>query len=73
MHIYKTCYSIHIDSILYSTLRINRRTHGGGCVLTDQQEWAVVEMVRARNDIQLSEIKQAIEKNDVILPMCVPS
>jgi hypothetical protein len=33
-------------------------------VLTDQQDWAVVEMVRARNDIWLSEIKQAIEEND---------
>ena len=31
-------------------------------MLTDQQEWAVV--VRARNDIRLSEIKQAIEEND---------
>ena len=33
-------------------------------MLTDQQEWAVVEIVRARNDIRLSEIKQAIEEND---------
>ncbi|CAB1341711.1 unnamed protein product [Coregonus sp. 'balchen'] len=47
-------------------LCIDRRPHGGGrgCVLTDQQEWAVVEMVRARNDIRLSEIKQTIEEND---------
>jgi hypothetical protein len=33
-------------------------------VLTDQQEWTVVEMVRARNDIRLSEIKQVIEEKD---------
>jgi hypothetical protein len=33
-------------------------------VLPDQKEWAVVEMVRARIDIRLSEIKQAIEEND---------
>ena len=33
-------------------------------MLTDEQECAVVEMVRARNDIQLSEKKQAIEEND---------
>lgn len=33
-------------------------------MLTDQQELAVVEMVRARNDIRLSEIKQAIEENN---------
>ncbi|XP_025755098.1 uncharacterized protein LOC109194839 [Oreochromis niloticus] len=46
--------------------RINRRQPGGGrpCVLTDQQELAVVEMVRARNDIRLSEIKQAIENSN---------
>ncbi|XP_039907039.1 uncharacterized protein LOC120745897 [Simochromis diagramma] len=46
--------------------RINRRQPGGGRprVLTDQQELAVVEMVRARNDIRLSEIKQAIENNN---------
>lgn len=47
-------------------LRINRRQPGGGRprVLTDQQELAVVEMVRARNDIRLSEIKQAIENSN---------
>ncbi|KAM9419872.1 uncharacterized protein ACWYII_022746 [Salvelinus alpinus] len=46
--------------------RTDRRPHGGGRgrVLTDQQEWAVVDMVRARNDIRLYEIKQAIEEND---------
>ncbi|XP_039670870.1 uncharacterized protein LOC120567855 [Perca fluviatilis] len=44
--------------------RINRKPHSGGRVLTDQQELAVVEMVRARNDIRLSEIKQEIENND---------
>jgi len=33
-------------------------------VLTCHKEWAVVEMVRARNDIRLSEIKQAIEENN---------
>ena len=33
-------------------------------MLTDQQELAVVEMVRARNDIRLSEIKQEIEENN---------
>jgi len=33
-------------------------------VLTDQQERAVVEMVRARTDIRLSEIKQKIEENN---------
>ena len=33
-------------------------------MLTDQQDWIVVEMVRARNDIQLPEIKQAIEANN---------
>ncbi|XP_034149524.1 uncharacterized protein LOC114839618 [Esox lucius] len=46
--------------------RINRKPHSGGRgrVLTDQQELAVVEMVRARNDIRLSEIKQAIEENN---------
>ncbi|KAL3973530.1 NF-kappa-B inhibitor-like protein 2 [Sarotherodon galilaeus] len=46
--------------------RINRRQPGGGRprVLTDQQELAVVEMVRARNDIRLSEIKQAIENSN---------
>jgi hypothetical protein len=37
---------------------------GTGCVLSDQQDWAVVEKVRARNDIRLSEIKQAIKEND---------
>ncbi|XP_051512028.1 uncharacterized protein LOC127416624 [Myxocyprinus asiaticus] len=47
-------------------LRIDRKHHSGGRgrVLTDQQEWAVLEMVRARNDIRLSEIKQAIEENN---------
>ena len=47
-------------------LRINRKPHSGGRgrVLTDQQELAVVEMVRARNDIRLSEIKQEIEENN---------
>ncbi|XP_039655489.1 uncharacterized protein LOC120558522 [Perca fluviatilis] len=46
--------------------RINRKPHSGGRgrVLTDQQELAVVEMVRARNDIRLSEIKQEIEENN---------
>ncbi|XP_019211838.1 uncharacterized protein LOC109200706 isoform X2 [Oreochromis niloticus] len=46
--------------------RINRRQPGGGRprVLTDQQELAVEEMVRARNDIRLSEIKQAIENSN---------
>ncbi|XP_025756013.1 uncharacterized protein LOC109201841 [Oreochromis niloticus] len=46
--------------------RINRRQPGGGRprVLTDQQELAVVDMVRARNDIRLSEIKQAIENSN---------
>ncbi|XP_039860925.1 uncharacterized protein LOC120717144 [Simochromis diagramma] len=46
--------------------RINRRQPGGGRprVLTDQQVLAVVEMVRARNDIRLSEIKQAIENSN---------
>ncbi|CAI5638173.1 unnamed protein product, partial [Oreochromis niloticus] len=46
--------------------RIKRRQPGGGRprVLTNQQELAVVEMVRARNDIRLSEIKQAIEKSN---------
>ena len=33
-------------------------------MLTDQQERGVVEMMRARNDIRLSEIKQGIEEND---------
>ncbi|KAL3971880.1 SH2 domain protein 1A [Sarotherodon galilaeus] len=44
----------------------NRGQPGGGRphVLTDQQELAVVEMVRARNDIRLSEIKQAIENSN---------
>ncbi len=51
-------------SILCSMLSIVRKPHSGGRVLTAQQEWAVVEMVRARNDIRLSEIKQAIEDND---------
>ncbi|ROL53889.1 hypothetical protein DPX16_9589 [Anabarilius grahami] len=45
-------------------LRIDRKPHSGGRVVTDQQELAVVEMVRARNDIRLSEIKQAIEENN---------
>ncbi|KAL3996900.1 E74-like factor 3 [Sarotherodon galilaeus] len=47
--------------------RINRRQPFGGGrprVLTDQQELAVVEMVRARNDIRLSELKQAIENSN---------
>ncbi|CAM4733732.1 unnamed protein product [Leuciscus chuanchicus] len=45
---------------------IDRKPHSGGRgrVLTDQQEWALVEMVRARNDIRLSEIKQAPEENN---------
>ncbi|XP_034147992.1 uncharacterized protein LOC117594488 [Esox lucius] len=45
---------------------MNRKPHSGGRgrVLTDQQDLAVVEMVRARNDIRLSEIKQAIEENN---------
>ncbi|XP_051977495.1 SLAM family member 5-like [Xyrauchen texanus] len=42
----------------------NPYSGGRGRVLTDQQERAVVEMVRARNDIRLSEIKQAIEENN---------
>lgn len=50
--------------ILCSMLRIVRKPHSGGCVLTAKQEWAVVEMVRARNDIRLSEIKQAIEEDN---------
>jgi hypothetical protein len=33
-------------------------------VLTDQEEWTVVEMVRARNDRRLSEINQAVEVNE---------
>ena len=43
---------------------MDRRPHSCGSLLTDQQEWAVVKMGRVRNDIQLSEIKQAIEEND---------
>lgn len=47
-------------------LRIDREPHSGGHgrVLTAQQKWAVVEIVRARNDIRLSEIKQAIEEDN---------
>ncbi|KAF5894113.1 uncharacterized protein DAT39_016172, partial [Clarias magur] len=46
---------------------IQRRQPGGGRprVLTDQQQLAVVEMVRARNDIRLSEINQANENSNV--------
>ncbi len=54
--------------ILCSMLRIDRKPHSGGRVLTAQQEWAVVEMVRARNDIRLSEIKQAIEEDNDTFP-----
>ncbi len=55
-------------------LRIDRKAHSGGRgrVLTAQQEWAVVEMVRARNDIRLSEIKQEIEEDNDTFPN-VPS
>lgn len=35
-----------------------------GHVLTNQQDWTLEEMVRARNDIRLSEIKHVIEEND---------
>ncbi len=57
-------------SILCSMLRIDRKSHSGGRgrVLTAQQEWAVVEMVRARNDIWPSEIKQAIEEDNDTFP-----
>lgn len=37
---------------------------GRGRLLTDQQGQAVMEMVRARNDIRLNEIKQAIDDNN---------
>ncbi|KAL3972979.1 myogenic factor 5 [Sarotherodon galilaeus] len=58
--------AIIVDPRYMIVLRINRRQPGGGRprVLTDQQELAVVEMVRARNDIRLSEIKQAIENSN---------
>ncbi len=51
-------------------LRIDRKAHSGGRgrVLTAQQECAVVEMVRARNDIRLSEIKQEIEEDNDTFP-----
>ena len=59
-------YRMIYDCILCSMLRIDRKplSGGRGCVLTYQQELAVVEMVRARNDIQLSEIKRTIEENN---------
>ncbi|XP_029553540.1 uncharacterized protein LOC115152827 [Salmo trutta] len=37
---------------------------GRGKILTDQQEWAVVNLVRARNDIHPTEIRQHILDND---------
>lgn len=46
--------------------RIETRPNRGGRgkILTDQQEWAVVNLVRARNDIHLPEIRQHISDND---------
>ncbi len=59
-------------SIPCSMLRIDRKAHsvgrGRGRVLTSQQVWAVVEIVRARSDIRLSEIKQAIEEDNDTFP-----
>ena len=42
--------------------RIETRPNRGdrGRILTDQQKWAVVNLVRARNDICLTEIQQHI-------------
>ncbi len=37
---------------------------GRGKILTDQQEQAVVDLVRARNDIRLTEIRQHILDNE---------
>lgn len=46
--------------------RIETRPNRGGRgkILTDQQERAVVNLVRARNDIRLTEIRQHILDND---------
>ncbi len=40
------------------------RPNSGGKILTDQQEQAVVNLVRARNDIRLTEIRQHILDNE---------
>lgn len=51
-----TCSSCHIP------YRIETRPNSGGRgrILTEEQEQAVVNMVRARNDIRLREIRQNI-------------
>ncbi|KAI2643019.1 P3N-PIPO polyprotein [Labeo rohita] len=56
----------HVVNRGFTMAEAARRQPGGGrpCVLTDQQELAVVEMVRARNDIRLSEIEPAIENSN---------
>ncbi|CAM4543841.1 unnamed protein product [Leuciscus chuanchicus] len=44
---------------------VTRPNSGGSCkILTDQQEQAVVDLVRARNDIRLTEIRQHILDNE---------
>lgn len=44
---------------------VTRPNSGGrGKILTDQQEQAVVDLVRARNDIRLTEIRQHILDNE---------
>ncbi len=44
---------------------VTRPNSGGrGKILTDQQEQAVVDLVRARNDIRLTEIRQHFLDNE---------
>ncbi len=44
---------------------VTRPNSGGrGKILTDQQEQAVVDLVQARNDIRLTEIRQHILDNE---------
>lgn len=59
-------YNMIYQQYTLSMLRTERNTHSGGCgrVVIDQQEWAVVERLRASNDIRLPETKQAIEGNN---------
>lgn len=55
-----------VSSYSNAPCRIVTRPNSGGRgkILTDQQEQAVVDLVRARNDIRLTEIRQHILDNE---------
>ncbi|KAA0716150.1 hypothetical protein E1301_Tti015860 [Triplophysa tibetana] len=60
--------SVNLFLLRLSPCRIETRPNRGGRskILTDQQEQAVVNMVRVRNDIRLREIRQHIlDNNDI--------